>query len=277
MLNHNETKLKIFDNFQIDYNLPKHKKSQTSKNSGEISFVANSSGDWSVPTEGGYYDKNQTKWKKFTNWVSGKTQEIKKHRVEKKKLKPSEFFAEILSSSTQFKTFDSEKYLKRVDGYLSTIENAKKIGQTALLENLEKEIELVKMESILFGVNNIKVITEEQIVHFYKKSKKGLRLDWIKNFTRIIPAKIVKQKIKIDKLNVFDNYVILHFDPKEDAYQLTKKEKEDPIIFGVLRDSRKLYYIADWKDKYCDLTLETIIDEFGKKAINANDITVKFE
>lgn len=278
MLNSNESKLKIFENFQIDYNLPKHTITNTSDSNISIggSFLSTNP-DWSVESDSSTYYNGKQNWiKQLINWISGKTTEIKVKREEKKKLNPSEFFKEI-SSTLEFKTFDSQKYVKRVDGYLSAIENAKKLGQTALVEKLENEIELIKSESLLFGIGNIKTITEEQIIHFYKKSKKGLRLDWIKNFTRIIPNKIVKQKIKIDNLKVFDNYVILHFDPNEEAYSMTKAEKEDPIIFGVIQGSRKLYYIADWKDKYCDLTLDTLIDEFGKHAINANDITVNFE
>ena len=54
---------------------------------------------------------------------------------------------------------------------MSAIDNAKKLGQIALVENLESEIELVKMESVLFGIGNIKVITEEQVIYFYKKSQ----------------------------------------------------------------------------------------------------------
>jgi hypothetical protein len=277
MLNSDKTKLKIFENFNTDYNLPKHKKDNSDDSvSRGGSFISNPE-DWSVSAVGStYYDGKQNWFKRLGRWISGKTTEIKVKREEKKKLNPSEFFKEI-SSTLEFKTFDSKKYVKRVDGYLSAIENAKKLGQIALVEKLQKEIDLVKCESLLFGIGNVKTITEEQVIHFYKKSKKGLRLDWIKNFTRIIPNKIVKQKIKIDNLKVFDNYVILHFDPNEDSYELTQKEKEDPIIFGVIHGSRKLYYIADWKDKYCDLTLDTLIDEFGKKAINANDISVKFE
>lgn len=272
MLNSNETKLKIFENFQIDYNLPKHKRPDDGTSNISLGSFTNDPTSW---IDGSTYEK-QTWFSKLKYWITSNIKKQKQKQEEKKKLNPSEFFMEI-SANLVFGDFDTKKYEKRVNGYLNAIENAKKLGQTALIEKLQEEIELVKMESLLYGAGNIKTITEEQVVHFYKKSKKGLRLDWIKNFTRIIPNKIVKIKTKIDKLNVFDNYVILHFDPNEKAFGLTKEEKEDPIIFGVINGSRKLYYVADWKDKYCDLTLETLIDEFGEKAININDITVNFE
>jgi hypothetical protein len=277
MLNSDKTKLKIFENFNTDYNLPKHKKDDSDDSVSRGGSFTTNPDSWSIESDGSTHYNEKRSWlKQLGFWLTYKTTEIKANREEKKKLNPSEFFTQI-SSAFEFKKFDQDKYFKRIDGYLSTIENAKKLGQVALVEKLENEIELIKSESLLFGIGNVKTITEEQVIHFYKKSKKGLRLDWIKNFTRVIPNKIVKQKIKIDNLKVFDNYVILHFDPNETAFEMTKEEKEDPILFGVIRGSRKLYYIADWKDKYCDLTLETLIDEFGKKAIKANDITVNFE
>lgn len=35
------------------------------------------------------------------------------------------------------------------------------------------------------------------------------------------------------------------------------------IIFGVIASSKKLYYITDWIDEYCDLTLEQFVDTLG--------------
>ena len=51
--------------------------------------------------------------------------------------------------------------------------------------------------------------------------------------------------------------------PKETAREEAKRK--DPIIFGVIAGSEKLYYVADWVDEYCDLTLEAFIDAIGIK------------
>ena len=50
----------------------------------------------------------------------------------------------------------------------------------------------------------------------------------------------------------------------------TKKEakaKRDPILFGMINHSDKLYYIDSWVDELCDLTIETIADKLGKEAV----------
>ena len=78
----------------------------------------------------------------------------------------------------------------------------------------------------------------------------------------MIPDNIIDKKYEIDKLKIFDNYVILHYDKDNDQTSLTKEEIEklkDPILFGVIRGSKKLYYIDDWEDEYCDLTLDRLV------------------
>lgn len=54
----------------------------------------------------------------------------------------------------------------------------------------------------------------------------------------------------------------MHYDPKKKNTELTKKEKEkkrDPILFGIIKHSRNFYYIGDWIDEYCDLTLKEAV------------------
>jgi len=59
---------------------------------------------------------------------------------------------------------------------------------------------------------------------------------------------------------------------------MTEKEKEkakDPILFGVMKNSRNLYFIADWEDEYCDLTLSKMLNVLGKKSLTINNKSVK--
>ncbi|HEY8094921.1 MAG TPA: hypothetical protein VIE65_02365 [Methylobacter sp.] len=54
------------------------------------------------------------------------------------------------------------------------------------------------------------------------------------------------------------------------AYSETKAEieaRKDPILFGMIKGRRILYYICDWVDEYCDLTLDQIADTIGKETI----------
>jgi hypothetical protein len=163
-------------------------------------------------------------------------------------------------------------YVNRVEEYAELLVSANDMGQTALCDKIKEKINLYKYESILHAEGRIYKITEEQIVEFAKKTERGLRLDYIKNFTRVIPSDVQKEKKKADKLKVFDNYVILHYDPLKKNVAPTAKEKEadrkkkaDPILFGVIAESHDLYYITDWVDDTCDLTLDEFVKVMGIK------------
>ena len=159
-------------------------------------------------------------------------------------------------------------YYNRIEPYLKALQNAKKMGQTALCEKLLAMIIINKLESILLSYGYGNKISEQQVVNFVKKTDKGVDLCYIKNFSRPIPSDVIEKKVELDKLHVFDNYCILYYDPSGKSYKKTqeeleeeRKKKSDPILFGMIRGSRNLYYVADWIDEYCDLTLEKFIKE----------------
>lgn len=157
-------------------------------------------------------------------------------------------------------------YKYRVSKYLIALHNAAKIGQTAMVEQLLREMVANRYESVLFAEGYYYAITEEQMVDFVKKCEKGIRLDYLKNYSRVIPNEVVDKIDKVNQLEIFDNYVVLYYDPDGKVYKETAKEeakRKDPIIFGVIASSKKLYYITDWIDEYCYLTLEQFVDTLG--------------
>lgn len=159
-------------------------------------------------------------------------------------------------------------YRDRVSSYLKEVYNAASIGQIALLENLIRGMVTNKYEAVLYAENLYYAVSEDQMVSFIKKCEKGIKLDYIKNFTRPIPQDVIDKVNQVNKLEVFDNYVVLYYDPDGKIYQETEKERakrKDPILFGLIAGSKKLYYIADWIDEHCDLTLEQFVDIIGIK------------
>jgi len=40
---------------------------------------------------------------------------------------------------------------------------------------------------------------------------------------------------------------------------------------GIIEGSEKLYYVADWEDEFCDLTLDDIVD---KLKLDEDEITI---
>lgn len=200
---------------------------------------------------------------------------------EKKPSKISTFFYNLKSKLTgeELRTLDQilqcfndiklelgkeSVYVSRIHGLLKKLSAAEKTGQEALKEKIFDQMIIDKYESILYASGFKKVITEEQLLKVGEKiknlKKRNLELTYIKNYVKQIPDEIIEIKLKADLLEIFDNYVILHYGDKA-SEELTRKEKNkveeikrDPILFGVINGSRKLYYIGDWIDEDDDLT-----------------------
>lgn len=176
------------------------------------------------------------------------------------------FFEQVKLTSKE----NQRKYVERIEPYMIALKQANELGQKALADKLTAEIFNNKYESILYAENFHYKISEEELVYFIKKTEKGVRLDYIENFARPIPKEVAEIKKKADSLLVFDNYCILHYDPELKSYKQTKEEEEalrrkksDPILFGMINGSRNFYYITDWIDEYCNLTLEEFIKVSG--------------
>lgn len=189
-----------------------------------------------------------------------------------------EFDVIAFFNKVKLETEDKQKaYVNRLKDLVTCIGYCDTTGQVALKESLFEQLTINKYESVLWANNMYKAISEEKIIEFIKGSDKGIALDYISNFARVIPPSVIKKKIEADKLGVFDNYVILHYDPESKSYMQTEEEKrrevekkKDPILFGVIMGSNKLYFIDDWTDEYCDLTFDIITEKLGAEVI-AND------
>lgn len=159
--------------------------------------------------------------------------------------------------------------IKRLEGYYQMLEDAETNGQTALFDELAQKIFINVYESVLAVHGYNKYVYFSELEELQKKCTSVLDIDYISSFGRVIPANVCKKKKDCDKLCVFDNYCVLYYEP-DAKVKTTKKEakaKRDPILFGMINHSDKLYYIDSWVDELCDLTIETIADKLGKEAV----------
>ena len=172
------------------------------------------------------------------------------------------FFTMVKASSKE----SVAVYKDRVSKYLTALHNATNIGQTALQEELVRGLITNRYESVLYAEGCYYAVTEDLVAKFASQCEKGLKLSYLKNFARPIPQDVIDKVAKMNELEVFDNYVVLYYDPEGKVYKETAYEeakRRDPIIFGVISGSKKLYYVADWIDEYCDLTLDAFVDALG--------------
>ena len=275
--------LAIFDYFEVDNDLPKYKNAgNTVSGSGLTSSISVDVGTnpqaWiAVGGNSGEIDNIRQRLSlktRFANWLlSGQSTKTEKAPI--KKITIVEFFTTLIKNYEELTPIG-----EIADHYEKALIQAKTMGQTALLERLKDCIDSARGEAHLVAMGLKKYVTEKQVVELYEKvgADKNLKLTWIKNFGRIIPEAVYEIKKDVDERKIFDNYVVLHYDPKENGEKLTKKEKEkkkDPILFGVIKNSKKLYFVADWKDEYCDLTLDEMFKILKEKVLKINNTSVK--
>jgi hypothetical protein len=157
------------------------------------------------------------------------------------------------------------EWLDRNDELKNATEAAVLNGQSALAKSLKAEYEIRCLENALFVKGHKKYLTEADLLEFTNKCEKGLAIDWISDFTRPIPASVTAKIKEMNELCIFDNYSILHFDPGNKAVSPKAVEKrKDPIVFGMIKNSRALYFVDDWEDEYCNLRFDQIVKSLGR-------------
>jgi hypothetical protein len=268
-----QNKLICLEQFQTDWSLPKHTKKadENSEDSGpnykmtSSLTIRNTDDRFSVGVGGAPPAK--VSWlARFFHWLLALFGT--ERRREEKLLPIEEFFVSVKNSAKEIEVLHG-----RAEGFEQALKRAKQGGQQAYIEQLSAGLNAYRMESQLLAMELPRYLEEDDLVRFYKQSKKGLRLDWVQNFTRVIPEALLTKKVRADELGLFDNYVVLHYDPQAKSYAETEKEKEakkkakDPILFGLMAGRRRLYIVGDWIDEYCDLTVDQIADALGKDVV----------
>lgn len=272
-------RLKIFDDgIIIDKDLPKFKVTDETQTS--VSVISGISFSTIGMTE--FNATGQTNnFMPLTKDIKQKKQGIRDYLIkilskDKKKqdIKVTDlvkFFDNLKSSVSKI---EHENVKEIIDNYDFLLSSAEATGQIALKQKL-KEYSFVLKNELVLSLSQFNVyLTEEDVINFYNVASKHdkyetkLKLTYIKNFVKVIPPEITLLKIKADQLLVFDNYAILHYDYLDNSVAETEEERakrNDPILFGLISGSNKLYYIGDWVSDYCDLTLDQIIVKLGKE------------
>lgn len=177
-----------------------------------------------------------------------------------------------------------EKHKRLIDASIKRLEDA---GQFAKADEVNKNAFVLASELTLAkDARFSKYLTEDNVIQMMLKSEKGINVEFLRYYGELMPSDVIEKKIEADKLNIFDNYAVIHYDKTiENFKQIVTVEEErkdrirrrDPILVGLIQGSRKLYYIADWVTKEDDLTLLKVEQLLGIKApvISAFDSEIK--
>ena len=183
------------------------------------------------------------------------------------KVKPSEIFADVEESLNFIDKAKLKKYKKVANKLLA---KAEVTGQKALKQRLEFRLRSLERELRLLKEHNIKTYVEKDIIVKYieQTEHREVKITDIASYMREIPDEAIE--IVGDTREIFDDYVILFTDytGEMDARAEEIVVEKDPILFGVFYDAQtneyieRYYYLYDWEDEYCDLTLDKMIMEY---------------
>ena len=197
--------------------------------------------------------------------------------------KVESLFSKIKKAFTRANENQQEKI---IDNLTEIKNNAEELNQQNLF--LEAEIKLknalTEVEAIKAGYDRY-VLKEDvnELIESLKSKDGGRQLAFsnLERYPRVIPQKNAKLIKKAKKY--FDSIYILYTAKNEEV----EKEKiaKDPIAFGVVKykddnnsltrqtsvESNHMFFITDWVDEYCDLTLDKLV-ELSKEELQKNDI-----
>lgn len=145
------------------------------------------------------------------------------------------------------------------------------------LETIEKEMEIVNL-----GIDTF-VYRDDIEDYIDNVADDVVKIIELENYEREIPDEIAKAVAKVkDK---FSNFYVVFTDYTGKVEKQVEQERrdKDPILFATFEDKNsrtiveRFYFIGDWEDEYCDLTLDKMVGEMKEvnKNINHNIIIPK--
>lgn len=190
------------------------------------------------------------------------------NNVEESKLSPQEYF-DIVKERKQHIT---DEQLAAIYGNCLELLNKYKItGQTRGMEKLlfhlnciEKEREIVRI-----GINTF-VYRDDIEFYISNVASDVVKIIDLESYEREIPDEIVeiisRVKDKFDQLYI----VFTDYTGKVERQVAKERRRKDPILFGTFQNAKtrsvidRFYYLGDWMDEYCDLTLDKMVNETKK-------------
>ena len=196
-----------------------------------------------------------------------------------RELTPQEYFDDVkdrkqhITDEQLAKVYDN--CLELLNKYVIT--NQKKGAAKLIfhLECIEKEREIVKM-----GINTF-VYRDDIEYYIDNVASNVVKIIELENYEREIPDEIVNVVAKVkDK---FDQLYVVFTDYTGDIERQVEKERKakDPILFGTFQNPKnntvidRFYYIGDWVDEFCDLTLDKMVNEVSNQTQREIEHTIK--
>lgn len=209
----------------------------------------------------------------------------KKNAEKSKEINAKDYFNYLKS---QVNTITDNELADFYNGSLLLVEKYKTTGQKRIIEKLRFLIDCVEKERALvkMGINSF-VYRDDIEEYIDNISKDTVKIIELENYPRDIPDNIVDI---IGKTNmIFDKFYVIFTDYTGKVERTVEKERQDkdPILFGTFQKSKennrgniindRFYYLGDWEDEFCDLTMDKFLREAGKDKLQIIGTPTNFD
>jgi hypothetical protein len=197
-------------------------------------------------------------------------------KIDNETIDPLTYFDYVKSKTEEMSDYKLNDILQNIN-YLA--DKAYKTGQTEQLIKMKTFfIECIEREYKLLEMGITKYVYSDDITMYINHiGNKEVKIIELNRYPREIPDELVDTITKTK--GIFDNYYVLFTDYTGKVERQVKRElrEKDPILFGAFIRTNstelyeRLYYLGDWADEYCDLTLDKFITNF-KQHTNQNPV-----
>lgn len=195
---------------------------------------------------------------------------LKQKEAEKKEevvLTPAEYFEEVKS---RIKDETPENVALLFNTTLTKLQKYKITGQKKAAKLLYAKALYLEKEYNLLTHGVTKYVLRSDVEQYIQNiANDCVVLIELENYERDIPDDICEKVASV--ADYVDKFFVCFTDYTGETRSKVAQEKreKDPILFASIfedgRVSPKLYFIGDWVDDYCDLTLDRMIGEIAKK------------
>jgi len=178
---------------------------------------------------------------------------------------PREYFEYIKGKKNRATDEDLKKVygitMELLEKYIST-------GQTSFSEKLLFKVETIEKERQLVEMGIDTFVYKDDIEDFIDNVHSNVvKVIELENYEREIPDSVVETIVKTK--GIFTQLYVIYTDYSKRVEKKVEKKRrdKDPILFGSFQDKEhkvindRFYFLGDWIDEYCALTLDKMVDE----------------
>ena len=194
---------------------------------------------------------------------------------QEKQMDPQDYFSYIKGMKEKM----TDEFLDNLYKIITKqIGKAMVTGQNLQARRLAYSLGVIKKEHELVKRGVDVYVLRENIEKFINEvADKAVKVVDLEFYPREIPDAIFERVQELKKDKVFDNYYVVFTDYTGETTKEVAKERRrrDPILFGTFEHKidniwnicDRFYFIGDWEDEYCDLTLTKMVQKMSEKGI----------